>query len=305
MTALPALHEAERAPRETAGAHADARPRRLHVEQPQAPFRRPPVVRRHRRRRALTLLRLLAQAMVIVGLPTAAVLWALTSPQFDVREIRISPSDRVPAAWVEAGLAPVKGENLLRLSLAKTRGRIEGHPWLASVSLRKRLPDGLEVAIFEKTPVAVLETADPEGQPGEAFVDPRGEVIAPVKGGSDVAGLPRIRGAAVSPRGLAGAIAAAGEFEELGSPWGGRLESIEILGPEDFRLTTEGLPFPLVVRRGSLEDKHEPASRLIPEILARFENVNAVDLRFAQRIVLQPEPGGEELIPPSRPPSRG
>ena len=302
MTALPALREsgARNAPPSPPAAAPGPRPRRVSGESPQAPFRRPPVVRRHRRRRALSLLKLLLQALVIVGLPTAATAWALTSPQLALGAFHISSSARVPAPWVEEKLEPFRGRNLLRLPLPEVRRRLEGHPWLESVSLRKRLPDGLEVSIVEKTPVAVLEQGG-----SRAFLDPDGGIIAPVDGGSDVSGLPRIHGRVKGPRELAGAIAAAREFDRLGSPWGGRLERIDILGPEDFRLETELLPFPLVVRPGSLREKHATARRLVPEIAVRMADVAAVDLRFSQKIVLQPEPGDEGLIPPSRVPSRG
>ncbi len=296
MTALQALRETET----PNGPSVEARPRRISAESPQAPFRRPAVVRRHRRRRALGLLKLLAQAAVIVGLPTAATAWTLTTPQFAVQEIQIASSGRVPIPWVETSLDPIHGHNLLRLRLPEVRQRLEGHPWLESVSLRKRLPNVLEVAILEKTPVAVLEK---DGT--ETFLDRDGGIIALVEDGSDSIGLPRINGESTSPRELAGAIAAAQEFERLGSSWGGGLERIEILGPEDFLLRTDRLPFPLVVRPGSLEEKYASVSRLVPEIALRVANVAAVDLRFAQRIVLKPEPGGEGLIPPSRLESRG
>ena len=314
MTALPALQDprptaatteatsAEAANTEVyAAGRPEARPRRLAVESSQAPYRRPPVVRKHRRRRALGLLKLLAQALTIVGLPTAIGVWALTTPQLAVRQLHISPSERIPAPWIEGRLEPYRGRNLLRLPLADVRQQLEGHPWLDSVSLRKRLPDGLEVAIVEKVPVAVLETDGPS----PAFVDAHGGIIAPVDAATETAGLPLIRAATVTPRGLAGAIAAAGEFDELGAAWGGQLESIEVLGPEDFRLVARGLPFPLLVRRGSLGEKHEIVRRLVPEIVSRIGPVAAVDLRFAQRIVLQPEPGSEGLVPQLRTPSRG
>ena len=302
MTALPALQQDERTLHDPAEDLVDARPRRLLAEQPQAPYRRPPVVRRHRRRRMLSLLKILGQALVIVALPTVATAWALTTPQFALERISVATSERVPAAWVLAELAPLEGRNLFRVSLKDARSRLQGHPWLESASLRKRLPDTLEVVLVEKTPVAVLEGA---GSTVPVFVDPQGEVIAPVEPGSEAPALPRIRGSALSARALAGAIATAEEFERLASGWGGRLTRIEVLGPEDFQLEAEGLPLPLVVRRGSLEEKSAAASRLLPEILSRVKHVRAVDLRFAQRIVLQPEPGSGGLVPSSEVPSRG
>lgn len=306
MTAQPALRDREefllgQTPEEMqAPATAEARPRRLSVEPAQAPFRRPPVVRRHRKRRAFELLRIVGQALLIVGLPTAAMYWALTSPQFAVNDIRVASSARVPTPWVEARLESVRGQNLLRLYLPEVRQELDDHPWLESVSLRKLLPDVLEVSIVEKTPVAVLEEAE-----ALAFIDAQGERIAPVESPGEAGGLPYIRGIQAGPRILVEAIAAAKEFQRLGASWGGRLESLEILGPEDYRLETDRLPFPLVVRLGSLEEKNETVSHLVPEIASRIENVAAVDLRFAQRIVLQPGPQGEGLIPPSRAPSRG
>ena len=70
------------------------------------------------------------------------------------------------------------------------------------------------------------------------------------------------------------------------------LSEIEILGSEDFRLHTTALPFPLVVRQGSLESQARHLRALLPRLSASAGKIDAVDLRFARRIIIK--------LPPSK-----
>lgn len=151
---------------------------------------------------------------------------------------------------------------------------------MASASVRKRLPDGLEVVIRERQPVALAESPR-----GLVLVDAAGVVIAEASAGPETAALPVVSGAQ-APEEVARALEIFREFQRVG---GGRLLKLEILGPDDYRLTAEGLPYPLLVGSGSLEEKHAYLDRLRAAVEARGQRVKAVDLRFAQRIVLQPE----------------
>ena len=62
------------------------------------------------------------------------------------------------------------------------------------------------------------------------------------------------------------------------------------MGEEDFRLHTDALPFPLLVRSGQVKPKIERLVELLPELSRRYMRIEAVDLRFSRRIVVQPAP---------------
>lgn len=265
----------------------------------ETPFRRPPVALRHQRRHPLLrLARPLLTALAIVGAPAAAAAWILGAPQFAVREVsvHVEPGGRVSAAWVRRALQPAVGWNLPRLPLAWVESALAVHPWVRAAGVRKHLPDQLVVQVIEKREVA-LERA------GEAFwyLDAAGERIAPFDpaDGDPAQGGPRndggadlvlVSGGAAS--GLRPAIELHDEIEELAPAWAAGLSEIEVLGDQDFRVWSADLPFPLLVRSGTLAAKNGYLEALLPEILRRYESVAAVDLRFTRRIILQPSVRG-------------
>ncbi len=61
-----------------------------------------------------------------------------------------------------------------------------------------------------------------------------------------------------------------------------------MLSDEDFRLYLGALPFPLVVRAGTLRARLPVLRPLVPELERRYAGVDEVDLRFERRIIFQP-----------------
>ena len=296
MTASPAHSEV------TSAVGSPHRPRPVLAPEPsQSPYRRPGVVQRHRRKRRLVgALKLFVAALLLVAAPVALATWALTTPQLALTEIDVRSAERVPASWVEEALSPFIGQNLLSLSLTAAGDRLNQHPWVAGASIRKALPHGLEVDIAPRLPLAIL--ADEESW---SFVDRDGAVIDQLGPGEEIRGLPLLRGALIAPEDIRRALAIAAEPDRLvGLPWATSLREVEALGKEDFRLTFEGLPFPVLVRSGSLEEKEKHLERVLPEIAERYRHVKALDLRFARRIVLQPD-GEKGSQAQDRFPSRG
>lgn len=273
------------------------------------------IVPRFRRRRATVhsrrhrLFRAVRSGVVtglVLAAPLAIAVWLLTTPALALRELSVAGTPQVPTSWVSQRLAPMMGSNLLLLSLDEVRAEVLRHPWAAGAAVRKRLPDALEIELVERVPAAILV-----GVETRTLVDARGRPIAPLPEGAGETepgsgsgrAMLEISGAWNTVDDVERALAVAAEFERVAGPWQRGLEEVEVLGDEDFRLYADGLSFPLTVRAGSLEEKIGPFARLLPEIRARYERLETVDLRFARRIVLQPEDG--EAAAPSRAPSRG
>lgn len=276
------------------------RPRAADEAAPLRPWRDPEPVRRHRGRRIrhsrlplfLRLLRSFATALAIVGGPVLITLWIFRSPVFavDALDVEIEGAGRVSDAWVRGTLRPVRGWNLPRLPLAWVDRQLRRHPWVASTALTKELPDRLGVRVVERREVALMRGGSEEG---EAFwyLDEDGEPIAPYEASDGEVDLPLVS-AASSGNDLTPALALFDEIEDVAPPWAGGLSEIEMLGDEDFRLWSAELPFPLLVRSGTLAEKTAYLEELLPEITRRYDDVEAVDLRFARRIILQPSVRG-------------
>lgn len=239
-------------------------------------------VRFLRRNPWLRIGRTFAIAVVIVGVPVAVAVWVCRSPVFALRDLVVeTDGGRVTKAWAERALQPYVGANLPRLPLEYVGRTLAVHPWVESVDVHKVLPGRLTVNIVEKKPVALLRRDD-----GILYLDAHGEVITPFDPSKDEADLLLVQaGGAVASR---RALEIAGEIEEASPSWAQGLSEIEILGPDDFRVWSAALPFPLLVRSGTLATKTSYLEALLPQVARRYGRVEAVDLRFARRIIVQP-----------------
>jgi cell division septal protein FtsQ len=262
-------------------------------QDPRQDFRRrgtPP--RRRRKNILVALLRPLTVAVVVVALPSGLVLWVLTAPLFRLRTVEVGgPGRRVAAAWVRQVLAPLQGRNLVRLSLADATARLQSNPWIEKVEIEKELPAALRVKLAERRPVALLLSGQTL-----AYADTAGRPIAPVATPAEreeahKAGL-LVVSFAREPHpdgvGVAAALKVAAELGRVQPDWAAKLAQIEVLGEEDFRLRTDALPFPLLVTAGQVGPKVQRLVELLPELTQRYSRIEAVDLRFSRRIVVQP-----------------
>lgn len=232
----------------------------------------------------------LGVAFGLVALPAGVVAWVLTAPLFGLRDIQVKgAARRVSDEWVRQALAPLEGDNLVRLSLAEAAARVERNPWIESVEMAKELPGRLRVKVAERRPVALLLAGG-----RLVYADSEGRAIAPV---STPAELEEARSAGllvvsfVQPphgEGVGSALKVAAELGRVQPTWAAKLSRIEVLGEEDFRLHTEALPFPLLVTSGQVAPKVERLVELLPELSRRYPRIEAVDLRFSRRIVVQP-----------------
>jgi cell division septal protein FtsQ len=248
------------------------------------PFRRPQAAVRVRRRSAwATLGRPFVQAVSLVGAPAVLLVWVLTSPSFALARVEVRGNRQVTTAWVESSLAPLRGENLVRLPLEEVERRLATHPWLSAVTIEKHLPDRLRLVVDERRPAGLLR-----GASGLVFLDRDGRAIAPLGAGAGPADLLLISLGTASEVDLAGAFRVADELAAAEPAWAATLSEVEVLGEEDYRLFLGALPFPLVVRAGTLSERLPALAALLPELERRYQRLAFVDLRSERRIVFQP-----------------
>lgn len=252
--------------------------------------RRQRVVRPLRRRPLLRWLQPLLTAVAIVGLPLAAYAWLLTTPRLALQEIAVETGGRVPAAWIEEQIEPLRGRNLVALRLTLVSRRLTRHPWVAAANLYTELPHRLRVEVQERAPVALLREAE-----SLVYLDGAGHTIEgfdPQRGPSDLLLVSRSTPGRGDP---AAALAVADEIARVEPSWSAGLSEIEILGQQDFRIYTTALPFPLLMRGGTLQGKADRLRELLPPIRARYGAIAAVDLRFTRRIIVQPRALTQEI----------
>lgn len=91
--------------------------------------------------------------VLIVGLAYAVT----ASPLFRAREMRVRGLDRLSESKVLHLAGVDSTTNILWLSGAKVRQRLEFSPWIDSASVSKSYPSTLTISVVERVPAAVIE----------------------------------------------------------------------------------------------------------------------------------------------------
>lgn len=126
-------------------------------------------------------------ALTLVALPLVGVMqgWFAVG-RWPLRQLRIDgPFEHVSAAQVRAAVRPHIAPGFFAVPLDQVSAAVEQLAWVASVDVRKRWPDVLEVRLRERSAAAVWQ--------GGELVDAQGTLFA-VPAGSVPAGLPRFAG---------------------------------------------------------------------------------------------------------------
>lgn len=114
-------------------------------------------------------------------------------PAFELREVRIGGELRhVTREEIEKVVRRELGGSFFALNLAATRAAFERLPWVRNVNVRRRWPDGLDVALEEHVPFArwIDQSRLPGAVSPAALVNTHGEVFQALYEG----GLPVFRG---------------------------------------------------------------------------------------------------------------
>lgn len=254
-----------------------------HSEAPLRP--RQPIARRRKASLGARVVAALRVAAVLVA-PMLATTWLATSPVFALREVTVAGGDRIEAHWVEAQLSDLKGRHVLAISLADVQGRLQRHPWLAEVSIRKQLPDQLTVELVESEPALLVRRGT-----GLWFVDAGGNTIAAWQADARRGDLPIVIWEGEDPVPAAEVEAFLAELAAARPEWAAAASEIELLGDGDVRLLTSALPWALIFRRGAVAAGIQRLELALPAVRRRAPRPAAFDVRFDRRIIVHPLTG--------------
>ena len=244
------------------------------------PFRRGAI--RHRRRYPRAYFSgYIVRCLALLSL-SLIVIWPLTSPKFSLTTVVIETENRIPSEWVESNLRPFMGQNLPQLSFGEVKKVLLGHPWAQSVELHKNLPRVLRVHIFEKRPVALFR----EGL-YIYCLDNQGVPIAPCDPDFEYEGIFTISRDQSSTTAPSAAIALIEELAATTPKWCQDIREIEILDWRDFILYSENIPFPIIVRSGTVDSQARLIDPLIPQLIDRLRPT-FIDLRIPGRLIIRP-----------------
>jgi cell division protein FtsQ len=98
----------------------------------------------------------------------------LGDPYFRVREVEVE-GGRKMAKETLLSLTVMEGmPNLFSVNLKEVVRRLESHPWIEQVRVRKVFPDKIFIQVEERKPMAIIQLE------GLYYIDTKGEVFSPV-----------------------------------------------------------------------------------------------------------------------------
>ena len=198
---------------------------------------------------------------------------------FTLRRFHISGNERARTEEILKALAPWKAGNLVTLDLAPVAGQLQRLPWIERVTLAKKFPDGLSVRVAERKPVALLR----EG--GQLFfLDTRGIPIAPYDARSDHAEYVLVTGERSA---LPEAVALLEDLRARSPDYFSALSEIAALPDGGFGMMDSIFRRPVRVLRWDAPEKISALVKARGLIESRGWEARAIDLRFADRIVLE------------------
>jgi cell division protein FtsQ len=84
----------------------------------------------------------------------------LHASALQVQNIHVKGKVRLSRGDIEAVLDDLRGSNILRADLEKSRTRLRDLPWVADVALRRVLPSTIEVFVSERQPIGLCRLRD-------------------------------------------------------------------------------------------------------------------------------------------------
>jgi cell division protein FtsQ len=86
--------------------------------------------------------------------------YLLENPSFRVRKIEVKGSQKIAQESL-LSLASIEGmPNLFTLRLKDVAKRLEAHPWIERVTIRKAFPNKVEIEVEERRPIAIVQLDD-------------------------------------------------------------------------------------------------------------------------------------------------
>lgn len=228
---------------------------------------------------------------------------ALTSPS----QVDLSGNHFVTRASVLEIFSPDRGRSVLRIPLAKRREEIEALSWVERATVRRALPNRIEVEIVERTPIAFLRDGT------DLFlVDKAGMILdRPLE--ADFR-FPVVTGvnSAMSREDRARRMQLMNDFmsqiRQVRPDAADSVSEIDLSDANDVRATFAGLqaaggavPGALLVHfgDGDFHDKFQVLLNNIGQWEVAAGRVASVDLRFEREVVVNPENPAPDVQPAS------
>jgi cell division protein FtsQ len=249
-------------------------------------FLRPPDVARLRRnqrrihgQRLLVFLRNLLVLALIAGAAVWGYRHTRSNERFAVRSVVIEGVVHSPQSEIERLTAQYDGLNLFELDLARVQNDLASVDWVRRVDIEKTLPGTLRIKITERTPVALLRTADRlfyVDEEGLAFAE-----LTPTAGNDDLPIISEAEG----PE-LLRSVALLTRLQRSSPEIYSRISEVWPIAPRGFAMFDRSIRAVVYANDDDLKEKYAQL-----EAILEAENrprIEYADLRFNSRVIVKP-----------------
>lgn len=261
--------------------------------------------RRRRVARAALVARASAAVAVLVVVVAAAA-WAVqASSRMRVLRVIVSGNQQVATGDLLARLEGLEGAPILAVDLRHWQQQLEASAWVREASLRRVLPDTVEVSVVERQPVAI-------GRLGSelVLVDASGDVIDDFGPNYDSFDLPIVDGLVRRSTATGGmssgpqASLLAELLDELSGdpPLLGKVSQVDVAEPGNVVIWLDDDPARLILGDREFRKRVTGYLEVRGALRARVPEMDAVDLRFDRRVFVRPaeETGTSRARPAGR-----
>lgn len=225
----------------------------------------------------------LSALLALCAVLAAGVYLARRSSLFGLEEIVVFGNQRFSDREIAGLMGARMGQNLFALSSERAASKLMASPWIQDARIRKEIPRRLLVKVEEAVPVALLK-----GKSGLFLVDGQGNELEKLRG-EPVSFLPVIVSASGGKgQAFRSALTLAAVIKDSGLA--AEKSRVEIYGfekgAEEIAVKMDG--FEVKFGEGRYRDKLAMLMDLSGEVRKRAIEVDYIDLRFADRVVVKP-----------------
>ena len=214
------------------------------------------------RRGALAALAVMIALGMALPIFTGVVTWPVRSVRISGEFVQVSKAD------IERAVEPLLAPGLLRIDVEALRRVALDVPWVREVTVRRAWPEGLDISVVEREPIARWA--------GGGYLEHDGAHFSP-GGGMDLDSLPVLAGPEGTQRRVLGLHAV---LERVLAPLGRRLAATELTPRGVLYANLDGGPR-LVMLPGTVEGEVAARAKAIAKLMAdRLHEVERIDFRY-------------------------
>lgn len=141
------------------------------------------------KRRILRVLRLVLLSVTLLFSGYGIHKFLIYSPYFRIKKIKIEGNQDIDKKEIESLLDIKKGDNIFKVKLRRTEGRLRSLKQIKEIDIHRNFPDKIVLKITERVPIARLDKGDGIGSNKVKLVDREGVTFS-----GKARDLPRILG---------------------------------------------------------------------------------------------------------------